>query len=243
MTLKTKDYKMFKYRTDNRASISEDHVNRLMQSIKARNLLEFRPITVNADMEVMDGQHRLMAAQRLGLDIYYQIQKNIEPQDIILMNINKSWTILDFLNYYCKNGFIEYQKLEKFTKDNNVTLTVALSLTLGNSKFLHSEYKLGKYKFDDTISSTLLNICFTTIEYIVKMNGWASYTKSARFWKALIKLIQHGEFEAAKWFANVKMLITRFGPRANTGEYNKMVMDVYNWRNPKKIILTTNDDE
>ena len=37
-----------------------------------------RPIVVNKKMEVMDGQHRLMAAKQLGVEIYYQEEKNLE---------------------------------------------------------------------------------------------------------------------------------------------------------------------
>jgi hypothetical protein len=45
----TKNYSMFKFRADNREKISDGHVEKLVESIKTRNLLEMRPIIVNAN--------------------------------------------------------------------------------------------------------------------------------------------------------------------------------------------------
>ena len=234
---KTKDYEIFNFREDNRASIDATHLKRLKESIQSRNLLELRPILVNSDMEVLDGQHRLMAAKSLGLDIYYQVEQNTKSEDIILMNINKSWTSGDFLNYYCKNGFKEYQKLDDFIKSNNISLRVGLIITMGESSLTYHEYKIGNYVFAEEITKQDVEMCWDTIKYINKMNGHSSYTQSARFWKALIKLTQHSEFDENKWKQNLTRMVERCGPRARIEDYYRMLMEIYNWRNNVKIDL------
>ena len=86
MIQKTKDYEMFKFRDDNRP-LSQPHLKALIDSIKSKNLLEMRPIQVNAQFEVIDGQHRIAAAKALGVDIYYQVEESLNPEDIIRLNI------------------------------------------------------------------------------------------------------------------------------------------------------------
>ncbi len=90
MIKKTKNYEMFTFREDNREKIDQSHVQRLVFSIEKRNLLELRPIIVNEKFEVIDGQHRLMAAKFLDVEIFYQQEKKLDAKDIITMNITNT---------------------------------------------------------------------------------------------------------------------------------------------------------
>jgi len=69
--IKTKDYSIFKKHESNRG-IDQNNLKKIVNSIKAEDLLAFRPILVDAQMRVIDGQHRLEAARLLDLDVYYQ---------------------------------------------------------------------------------------------------------------------------------------------------------------------------
>ena len=242
MTMKTKNYDMFKFRSDNRVTIHQRHVKRLVESIESRNLLELRPICVNEDMEIIDGQHRLMAAQILGVDIYYNVEKKIKSEDIILMNIAKSWNSSDYLNYYCKNGYEEYRKLEKFLKEHAITIKIGLSITMGESDKCYEDFRHGKYVFSEVVEKTSLDICWYTIGQIKKFNGFSIYTSSSRFWKAILKLVNHPDFDIEKWKHNLTRLIDRFGPRASTNDYYKLLMDVNNWKNSSKINLLQDEE-
>ena len=237
MINKTKDYNLFKFRDDNREKIDKAHVARLIDSIQARNLLEFRPIVVNEKMEVVDGQHRLLAAKALGLEIYYQKQDNLQASDIIAMNINKSWTMADYHNFYCKHDFPEYKKLADFMQRNNLALTVALNIASGKSRLAYKDFRKGNFKFVQEVLGTELDICWETIDYIKKMNGFSIYTASSRFWKALLKLVRHPQFDETRWRNNMHKLISNFSPKASTEEYERMLQTVFNWHNHSKITL------
>jgi len=126
MIQKTKKYDIFKFREDNRQKIDENHVKRLIESIKNRNLLEFRPIMLNSDYEVIDGQHRLLAAKELNIEIFYEIHKDLKSGDIIELNVAKTWQMEDYLNYYVKNGHKEYQNFDAFLKKNNLSINIGL---------------------------------------------------------------------------------------------------------------------
>jgi hypothetical protein len=240
---KTKDYDQFKFRTDNRERITPSHVKALIESIKSRNLLELRPISVNGDLEVIDGQHRLLAAKALMVEIYYQMDKQLEAKDILLMNVSKSWIMADYLNFYCKNGNQEYQKLADFLKKYNISLKVALNIMLGGGKVPKLYFKKGSYIFNEEEFNDELDICWDTIGYIKRMNGFSNYTSSSRFWKCLIKLIRHADFNATKWRQNLEKMVERFCPKATTDDYMRLFMDVYNWRNNDKINLLLEEIE
>lgn len=238
MIQKTKNYDMFIFRKDNRAKVDKEHVKRLISSIESRNMLELRPIVVNERMEIIDGQHRLLAAKNLGVEIYYRIEKNLEADDIIKMNIAKSWFQGDYLNFYVYHGYEEYKKLDDFMKKHNLTLKVALNIALGQSKQGYTDFKDGKFKFDDDSLGVELDICWATINYIKKMNGYSVYTESSRFWKALLALIKHPCFIAEKWMLNLNRMVSNCSAKASTKEYITMLTHIYNWRNNTKIDLS-----
>lgn len=236
MIQKTREYEKFKFRADNREGINQSHVARLKESISARNLLEWRPIIVNAQMEVLDGQHRLLAAKALGLDVYYQVEKELKPEDIIALNVTKSWGIADYLNYYVKNGHPEYILLRDFMKKHRLQLNVALRLTMGaTDKALH-EYKQGRYKFKNEYEEAMEH-CWETIHYIQRMNGTSTYTNTTKFWLALIKLVMHHNFDPVKWKQNLERMVDKFGPRINTKSFANLFSEVHNWRNNTKVDL------
>ena len=237
MINKTKNYDIFVIRDDTRERITQSHVNRIKESISSRNLLELRPIIVNEKMEVIDGQHRLFAARELDLEIYYQVEKNLGADDVLLMNTSKSWGMTDYLNFYSKNGYPDYINLKNFMEKNNITLKVAMNIFIGNSKRLYKDFREGKFSFIEEEVEKELEICWETIHYIKKMNGYSPYTYSSRFWKALLKLTTHAHFDKKKWQNNIKKMIERFTSKATLDDYCRLMMEVYNYKNMERINL------
>jgi len=233
----TTNYDMFKFREDNRQTITQSHVRRLAESIKSRNLLELRPISVNGEMEVIDGQHRLLAAKSLGVPIYYHQNHELLASDIILMNVAQAWGQADYLNYFCKNNYPEYLKLRDFMKAHNITIKIALNITMGQRKDAFIKFKQGEFKFNQEDFANHIDICWNTIDYIKRMNGYSAYTHSARFWSALLIMIRHASFDATKWLDNLKRMVERFTAKARQDDYLRLFMDVHNWRNNNKVDL------
>jgi hypothetical protein len=234
---KTKDYSIFTFRKDNRKAISPSHVKRLVESIQVKNLLPSKPIEVTKDMEIINGQHRLLAAKQLGLDVYYTINENFTPEEIVLISITKNWMIEDFLNYFVVNGAPEYIKFRDFCTSVGVNSRVALNLLIGDTKIGLHDFRLGKFKFNGDLLIDDIDFIKDTILYIRRMNGASLYTKSSKFWKAMVKLLKAANFDREKWTNNMHKLVDRFGPRTSCADYTKMLVEIYNWSNKNKIIL------
>lgn len=238
MLKKTRDYDSFIFREDNRDRIRPQHVKRLIESIRSRNLLEFRPVVVNGSMEVIDGQHRILAAKALGVEIYYQMEKSLDAADIIKLNISESWNMADYLNFYILHGYVEYIKLRNFMDKNKISLKVGMSIALGQVKQGRIAFKAGEFKFNEETLGQEIDACWETIGYINKMNGFSAYTESSKFWNALLKLIKHPCFDVTKWRTNMKLMVDNFSAKTSEKVYVKMLTKIYNWKNQSPIYFT-----
>lgn len=114
-TQHTSNYKMFRILPDNRP-ISRAHVQDLIKSFQENpDLIELRPILVNDDMEVVDGQHRLEACKAVGIAVPYQIVPHLTIETAQLMNaLQRPWRLIDFIHSYAGSGRPEYQQLERW---------------------------------------------------------------------------------------------------------------------------------
>jgi hypothetical protein len=242
-TKQTQDYDQFIFREDNRQKIDDNHVLRLIESIQAKNLLQYRPIIVNERMEVIDGQHRLLAAKKLAVTIYYQINRSLESKDIILMNIAKSWGMGDYLNFYCKNGNKNYIQLKEFMNESKLTLNIAINIMMPRVNAKYREFKEGKYIHDTEKVNKNFSLCWKTIEIMRKASGYCPYLYTARFWQALVRLVDHEDFDAGKWLSNLEKLSEKITQKVTVKEYLLCLLDVYNWRNNAKINFWQKDFE
>lgn len=241
MMQQTTDYKIFKFRKDNRDKIMQGHVNSLVNSIKSRNMLSYRPILVNEQMEILDGQHRLLAAQQLGIPIFYEIKKDAKKEDIIYLNISKAWTDIDFFNFFVKNEYEEYKKLHYFMEEHKLPLKVALDLILGRSEE-RRKFRSGKFVFEKIAEKKeIISICNKTLALVKRVKGnitsantWAS---TRRFWAAMFYFFQQDNFSEEKWLRNLEKYIEKFNTRPTKNDYLKLMTEVFNKHNLNPIKL------
>lgn len=145
----TTDYSIFKRLVGNR-DIPENRINKIAGSILNIGWIK-NPIVVNEKMEVIDGQGRLTALQRLGLPVEYIIAEGTGSQECIYMNMNMvNWSQPDFVKSYAEQGNKNYQKLlslmQRYVNGNLNIICTALYRT---SKAKHKEIKQGSIIITD----------------------------------------------------------------------------------------------
>jgi ParB-like nuclease family protein len=148
---KTSDYSLFrKYDSTNRKTY-DGAVKALVISIQQKNMLESHPILIDKDMYVIDGQHRLAAAEKLNVPIYYVIDENVEEQDIPRCQIQKKWECNDYLKYYAvvkddyafvKDIFENYE----FSSHLPFVIRCCGSISSATDAFRKGTYKITKDK-------------------------------------------------------------------------------------------------
>ena len=139
----TKDYSIFKRLVGNR-DIPESRISKIVESIQTVGWVH-NPIIVNEKMEVIDGQGRLTALQRLKLPVEYIIAEGAGNKECIHMNMNMvNWKLPDFIKSYAEQGNENYQRLlnliEKYANGNLDIISTALYRV---SKAKHRDIKAG----------------------------------------------------------------------------------------------------
>ena len=236
MILKTKNLEMFKIINYNR-DIKEAEYKKVRDSIKSKNMLSLRPINVTRDMQVIDGQHRLRAAKELGLEIYYVIKEDFVPEDIIALNIQKPWMAPDYFKFYVTNKYPDYIKLDKFIKKHGITLIIALSMCIAGKHERNRSFREGTFKFLEESHEEQISKCMDIISLIQHLKGVNNsfYTRSGRFWSAVITMVRHPDFDFKLFKEKSQYLPEKFGPRASTEAYIEMFESIYNYKQRTKL--------
>ena len=139
----TKDYSIFKRLVGNR-DIPESRISKIVESIQTIGWVH-NPIIVNEKMEVIDGQGRLTALQRLKMPVEYIIAEGAGNKECIYMNMNMvNWKLPDFIKSYAEQGNENYQRLlslmEKYANGNLDIISTAVYRV---SKSKHRDIKQG----------------------------------------------------------------------------------------------------
>jgi len=150
--LKTTNYGQFRTIRGNR-STNRVHLTKLVKSIDENDMLEANPIIVNERMYVLDGQHRLLAAEKLGVPIYYVVVQIGGIGEVQLLNSNlRAWTMQNFLDSYVERGIEPYVKLSEFIDRTGLSIGLALllftggKLRSGNGEKPITDFKNGDFK-------------------------------------------------------------------------------------------------
>ena len=139
----TKDYSIFKRLVGNR-DIPESRISKIVESIQTIGWVH-NPIIVNEKMEVIDGQGRLTALQRLKMPIEYVIAEGAGNKECIYMNMNMvNWKLPDFIKSYAEQGNENYQRLlSLMQRYANGNLDIISTAVYRLSKSKHKDIKQG----------------------------------------------------------------------------------------------------
>lgn len=164
----TTNYHQFKDIRGNR-EINRVHLNKLVKSIEDNDMLEANPIIVNDLMQILDGQHRLLAAEKLGVPIHYVVIPTGNISEVQLFNSNlRAWTMINFLNSYIARGNENYVELKKFMDKTGLSLGISLMLFSGTSKAKNGRSTVNDFKNGD-FTTNFKEFAETTYKAIKKI--------------------------------------------------------------------------
>ena len=244
---RTSDLSIFKQIDGNRIP-NLQHVKRLSQSIIS-NGMKCNPILVNEKMQVIDGQHRLMAAQESDSFIYYIVIDGYSLNEVHTLNLNqKNWSKKDFMEGYAKMGVDSYVKLSKFTTINNdfsFSDCVALcsNLSTSSSSCITQSIRGGKAMnlVEVFESGTWKGKNFELAQ------DWANkirmvrpyykgYNRSA-FVGTMIGLFTNDNFNFNEFLHKASLQPTALVDCSSREQYKVLIEDIYNWKSRTKTNL------
>lgn len=245
---KTNDLSIFKVIGGNRVP-NPQHIKRLKLSITTNGML-CNPILVNEKMEVIDGQHRLLACKECDSFIYFIILKNYNLNEVHTLNLNqKNWTKKDFMEGYADMGLESYIKLKNFI-ENNQDFTFADSVSLCSNtatpaSILHNNRLL---KNDEFVSNAQV---FTKGTWKGKdfelANEWADKIKLIKpyyigynrttFVGVMIGLFKNPLFDYSEFMHKVRLQPKSLVDCANSSQQRLLIEEIYNYKSRNKVNL------
>lgn len=236
----TKEYAKFKLMGGNRA-VDYNHVKRLKREMEYNpTMLQAAPILVNENFFVVDGQHRLKAAEELQLPVSYIVRKGITIEAARHMNVTqKRWTLMDFAKSYAEGGNMDYvtfiRTAEAYT---NIAPGIVMKYLAGGYKNdVSVTFRRGEFKIDDRDQA---------IEYLKRLDEISSLTKAkinTPMAMALLQLFKSegaGEFEWSKFLKKLTLhegARTLFNPASTVRSCLRSVEDVYNFMSNSRARL------
>lgn len=127
----TTDYEAFIFPDWNR-DVSGARVVKMVESIQSVGWLP-EPILVNEKFEVIDGQSRVKALQKLGMPVEFCIVEGIGRKECQNLNrFQKNWSAMNYINSYASDGDDNYVWLKEMLKKyksitSNTVFSVAAS--------------------------------------------------------------------------------------------------------------------
>ena len=149
----TTDYGKFKRMVANRITIDRV-VKRLVVSMSKNGWIG-APIVVNERMEVIDGQHRLVAADIADIPVHYIVMDGLTIDDCIVLNNNhKEWALIDYIHSFAERGNTHYslvrQMLAEYGGKGKLLQNVILTVCCGNMQYVDSlKIQTGAFVFED----------------------------------------------------------------------------------------------
>ena len=226
----TNNYNLFKKLPGNRP-VDSKHVNRIAESMKKQMLPTY--IEVNDKYEVIDGQHRLEALKKLGIQVYYIINAGAGLPEAQRHNvIKKTWGHMDVLYSYMEGNNSSYHFLSYLMNKYNLSLqNVLVACDKGNhGQHTIHEFKTGtfvvsnKKEVEDLIVKTL------KIHDVVKINR-------TLMWIACVKCVASSEFNLTVFLQKLAYLKNQFTPQVSVKQQIAQIEEIYNYKNRNKINL------
>lgn len=177
------DFTQFSVLTSKNRPINDLHVKALMNSFKLYGTCSTTIIVIETSAfndtkcrYIADGQHRIVAANKLGMCFDVKVVKlpvdtalNVMKFIAALNNTSKSWSSKNYLNVFAKNDIYEYNKFEMLMVKHNLKVTDMLSIYCGNSDIAGTirSFKDSNVKFfNEEDSDKLLNAVVKVRDYI-----------------------------------------------------------------------------
>lgn len=218
----TKDYSLFKFFNYNRA-IKRANLKAIKKAIQKRGLI--MPILVTNEFKVIDGQHRLLALQELGMEVYYVIAHDYIPNDVEeVNNVGANWDVIARVNNLAEHGDPNCIKLlEMYKKWGHVFSDGTINDAFYKVKNHSSQALRNKnYILDEDFGNQVLSNAFLMTEVIPK----ARQTKFIRAIKSV--MLDNDHFDINILRANAEK--RRLNVYNNETEILTEIIEVYNYR-------------
>lgn len=223
------------------------HIKRLADSIKNNGMMQ-SPIIVNEKLDVIDGQHRLLAARASDSYIYYIVIPGYGLKEVQELNINqKNWNKKDFMESYADMGIESYLKLRNFMRKNpkfviNNCIAMCSNRISGSSKIsdkYRSEnpstqvdvFEEGTWKGRD------FELAQENADKLLMLKPYYDGYLRSIFISTMLGLFANKNFDFTEFLIKLKYQTQRLEDCTSVAQYKILIESIYNHRRRDKVNL------
>lgn len=221
---RTMNYDQFKFIHNNRDQ-SRGHIETLKRAFEeVGNLTEVQPILVNENYEIIDGQHRFIAAKESGAPIFYTVRPGLRISDARSMNIlHREWTTDDFAHSYADGGDVNYKKYIEIKDDYNLPHSVIMEyINGGQSRGAFATFRHGEFVLPNEAAAR------HRLDMLLEVMPKLPIGKDVNFARAYLKVMAVPGFDQARMVDKVTRLGDMMRKYATVPEYQRAIEDLYN---------------
>ena len=242
---KTSDLSIFTQIDGNRVP-NLQHIKRLADSIRVYGM-KCNPILVNEKMQVIDGQHRLMAAKEANSFVYYIVVDGYSLNEVHTLNLNqKNWAKKDFMDGYANMGVESYIKLKAFIeKNDDFSFADCIAFCQGgvghNVRMLAHKVSKSPNQIqvfeEGTWKNGDMDIAQDMASKIRMIKTYYSGYNRSTFVGTMIGMFNNDKFDFNEFMHKVRLQPTALVDCANREQYKTLIEDIYNYKSRNKISL------
>lgn len=232
----TEDYSSFAKIVGNR-KINQRQVERLYNSFKERPDLSLAvPILVNDKMEIIDGQHRIEALERLAsegtnLPVNYVQINSLGLKDVQILNsATKNWTNDDYARSFAELGkddykiYLNFHRIYGLCHNTLVTYLAKSASTSEGTSASANTFRTGKFKVNNESNSHKL------CQNLLSLAPYYKKYKNQLFAAAFRALNQCPEYNHKRMLEKMSLYGSRLMVDAACIEdYKRMLEKIYNF--------------
>lgn len=226
----TRDYSKFKRVIGNR-DIPESRINKIIDSIQKIGWIH-NPIVVNENMEVIDGQGRLTALQRLKMPVEYIMAPGAGAKECVYMNMNiMNWRLSDFVKSYAEQGNENYKRMVNLMNNYaNGNLDIISTAVYRISKSKHRDIKEGTLQ----LTEEQYKMAIPRLEFIEPLLNRINIKKLpgsfVTLMQTLIYYFDYSEVDKDRLAYCVEKYIYNATPWVLNTDCEKEVENIYNYK-------------
>jgi hypothetical protein len=232
----TTDYSLFKPHGEQQP-MSPPHMKRMISSMKQNGFIKAKPIHCYRDgkfLRVIDGHHRVRAAQILGISIYYIVGSSDEADLIAPENwAVRKWGTEAFVNMYAARGIKDYITLASYIK-RGLPVAYSISLLYGETTAASNQnnaIRTGSFRIKTTKTAN---------EVLAIMDSLAAVTdvaKSSVFIGSICVLVNLDQFSGDVLVKKIKDRPRDLVRCSTRDQMMVQIEEIYNFKRQEKINL------
>lgn len=228
----SRDYTKFKLIAGNRA-VNRAKVESLMESIEKNPLA--KPIDVNENFEIIDGQHRLEAWRELGMPVIFIVHPGWGLIQVPILNSNQNnWKTTNFVDSFIQQGKKEYEVYQEFADrwgfgpGVNIMLLCGGDVSAGGGG--KTKKNLDKFRSGD-FRVTSLTFANETARKVTDFKPHYDGYKGRTFVAAMTRLFKKTAYDHKVMLTKVSYQSQKIKPCTTIDLYYDMMKDIYNYKN------------